>query len=305
METPTAGIFTPVYNKPEHVIDFLQSILGQTRLPEEVSIVDNGNSSDVSKLLHSFITAFKSRGINLKILRLPENAGSTLGYNLAFSQLKTDIAIFASGDDIFAESRVERILHAHQAGHIFVHSAFQYFGNRSDLMRSTTNIQRLHLGMLFQNIIGLPTVSVDTRMLTKNDFGLFQHRQGADDYALWCHLLSKGLVPYYIDETLMFYRVHQDQITANFDYGSSSVLGDIQQEWFVSLFGLQAGPFRNLILRIAKHQYSGSGPLTMRLDSNSVRLLKGALTEHAKVAPSSIGETVQSFLRIFSQNEPQ
>ena len=299
LTTLSVGVCAPIYGGLQYLPDFITSLLGQTRLPDQVSLVDNGNSSPISDYLESIRPDFHRKGIELRITRLPINIGSTLGYNLAVSQLTTDIVVLTSSDDILVDSRIERAISSHENGHSFVHSAFKYFGERSNILKSTGNIFDLHLRMLFENSIGAVTVSLDTRAIPKGEIAFFQHRQGADDYALWCHLLSRGVVPHYINEVLMNYRIHSQQVSSRFDYSKSNVLSLIQKEWFNSLFGQTAIIYSPIIMRVA-NALVNSHPVRAHLsDSRVVKTIKKILEDHARVAPESISRTAQRISDVF------
>lgn len=244
------GIAFTVYNGGRWLGDLFDSISKQSVIPDEISIVDNGSTDDTLFRVKEGLANLKDLGVDGKLTELKKNAGSTTGYNLAISQLESDIVVLTGADDIFHINRLSELAQKHCQGHGFVFSAFSYFGEKNLTLRSPSTFVEIILSMLFVNVIGAITVSLDTSVIPKSEITFAHHREGADDYALWVHLLTLGVVPSYIDKVLMYYRIHQSQVTRQVTSSKTiSSVRLVQRDLFLNLFGDAALNYTHHLLK--------------------------------------------------------
>ncbi len=75
------SFITTVYNEKDTIIPFLESLEAQTRVPDEIVIVDGGSSDGTYGLIKDF---FKGKGLNFNLKRVPGSSISR-GRNKAIS----------------------------------------------------------------------------------------------------------------------------------------------------------------------------------------------------------------------------
>ena len=94
----TASVVIATYNGEKFITQLLQSILEQTRLPEQVIITDDNSTDNTCKIVSEFIKA------NEKNLGYAEN------YKRGVAQAKCDVIFFADQDDVWVKNRLEVML---------------------------------------------------------------------------------------------------------------------------------------------------------------------------------------------------
>jgi glycosyltransferase involved in cell wall biosynthesis len=91
------------YNGEPYLSDQLDSILDQTRLPDELVVCDDGSSDSTLSTLQSFkvLAPFPVR-----IYRNSRNLGSTQNYERAISLCEGDIIALADQDDVWRQNKL-------------------------------------------------------------------------------------------------------------------------------------------------------------------------------------------------------
>ncbi|MTW21252.1 glycosyltransferase [Allochromatium palmeri] len=99
------GVVVTCYNNESTIEHTLASLMGQTRLPDEVVVVDDASSDASFELLRkvkSNCTQF-----SLKLIRNADNLGVAMARRLGFQALNTDFVTTLDGDDLFAPEKLE------------------------------------------------------------------------------------------------------------------------------------------------------------------------------------------------------
>lgn len=107
MSDVTVGVIIPTYNRASLVIKALDSILGQTRAPDEVIVVNDGSTDATEKALERY--ADQIRYVH------QANSGKSAALNRALSMLDTDYVWIMDDDDLAAPDALERHLHCLEA----------------------------------------------------------------------------------------------------------------------------------------------------------------------------------------------
>ena len=97
---PLVTILIPVYNRPELLVEAVQSALDQTWRPIEILVVDDGSERDPSDLLRPF-------GAIVRLHRKP-NGGVASARNLGIRLARGEFIHFLDSDDLLLPEAVER-----------------------------------------------------------------------------------------------------------------------------------------------------------------------------------------------------
>lgn len=101
------------YNGERWLGPFLDSLLAQTRLPDELVVSDDG-STDATV---SLVTAFAGRApFAVHVATTPERLGSTFNFAEAFGRCTGSLIAPADQDDVWAPEKLERMAAAMEAG---------------------------------------------------------------------------------------------------------------------------------------------------------------------------------------------
>jgi glycosyltransferase involved in cell wall biosynthesis len=99
----TIATVIPTFDRPRSLAAALESVAGQTRLPDEVLVVMDGGPprDDVAE-------AFAGR-LAVRWLRLGSNAGQAAARNHALARTDAEAVAFLDDDDLFRERHLERL----------------------------------------------------------------------------------------------------------------------------------------------------------------------------------------------------
>nr|WP_314898207.1 glycosyltransferase [uncultured Flavobacterium sp.] len=105
MKTDFSVVIAVYYkDNPQHFVEAIESLLGQTHMPSEIIIVVDGSvNNDLEKILkdYSIINLFK-------IIRLPKNRGLANALNKGVQEAKYSIVARMDADDICFRDRFEK-----------------------------------------------------------------------------------------------------------------------------------------------------------------------------------------------------
>ena len=96
----TVAVVIPVYNRAEGVRNAVDSVLAQTRAPQEVIVVDDGSTDDTFQVLSSY-------GQKIKALR-QRNQGVSAARNRGVAAAQSEWIAFLDADDIWHKDKLEK-----------------------------------------------------------------------------------------------------------------------------------------------------------------------------------------------------
>lgn len=105
-----AAVIT-VYNEDPHVLHAcLDSLIGQTRLPESVTVIDDCSTSpDAADLAEACGPYFRALGVRFDVVRFPVNRGKRHGLAVGFLRHReADVYLCVDSDTVLARDAVEQ-----------------------------------------------------------------------------------------------------------------------------------------------------------------------------------------------------
>lgn len=109
------SIVIPTCNRKTSLLLLLDSILQQTKLPNEVIIADDSDDFSIDELAKKQWHRFVSRGIQFRYLRNLEEKSVSVVRNLGALHAKEDIFLFLDDDVVLDKIYIEEILKTYQA----------------------------------------------------------------------------------------------------------------------------------------------------------------------------------------------
>jgi glycosyltransferase involved in cell wall biosynthesis len=100
MDESSVSVIIPAYNAERTIGRALDSVFAQTRLPDEVLVVDDGSP-------HSLATALRPFGDRVRVLRQP-NGGAASARNRGIEQTHGRLIAFLDADDYWYPTKLER-----------------------------------------------------------------------------------------------------------------------------------------------------------------------------------------------------
>lgn len=198
------------YNAEKHIREAIESVLHQTFSDFELIIVDDGSTDNTFEIVQSFK--------NPRI-RLTRNEHSYIdSLNAAIELANGELLFHMDADDIMHPERIRiqtnvmrNLPNVDVCGSWMI--SFTQKPSSENLVRSLYGyIERPELHFILNNFIFHPTVCMRKSSL-ENTALRYKKYNCAEDYKLWVDLALKGKIFYIIDYPLMYYRIHELQVS--------------------------------------------------------------------------------------------
>jgi len=206
----STSIITPSYNSSGFISNTIGSVIDQAVSNWELIIVDDCSTDNSVEVIQGFV----DKDPRIKLIQLTENSGAAVARNKGIEAAKGRYIAFLDSDDAWSPDKLEKQLafmqandypftfaaydKVDEAGKVFGHVGVPDKVTYSDLLKSCS--------------IGCLTAMYDTEFFGKVYMPLIRKRQ---DLGLWLKLLKKTKYAYGLNETLGFYKVRKDSISAN------------------------------------------------------------------------------------------
>lgn len=105
---PSISLLLANYNNAVFLRASLQAFLSQTRLPDEIIIVDDGSSDESVEVIRSFTLAFP----RTRLLRHARNLGQHAAIQRALVEARSDYVVWAASDDLLLPRFIEKAFDA-------------------------------------------------------------------------------------------------------------------------------------------------------------------------------------------------
>lgn len=203
------SVLMPAYNAAEHIKEAIDSILGQTSTDFEFLIINDGSTDNTVDIVNEYDDP------RIKLIHNDGNKGLiySLNYGLEIAQGKYIARMDA--DDISLNTRLEkqvRFLEDNPDISI-LGTAFIYMGTPYEIHHPNYN-EEIRIKLLDDVVFAHPTV-----MMRKDSIDLNNIRYNADytyieDYQFWVESAIKDLKMANLDEVLLQYRQHPQQVSS-------------------------------------------------------------------------------------------
>jgi len=227
MPLENAALITVIvvtYNRLSYLKLTIDSILQQTYKNLEILVIGDGDQTDVKKYVEQLVD------FQVEYLFVPHCGYPAKARNLGIETAKGSFIAFCDDDDLWHPNKLE-----HQMQFFNQDSSLDLcFTNRTVIdaagniiegkglnwIPSKTNLSTI----LLTNFISYSSVLLKKEILIKT--GLFPDElkfKAIEDYHLWIRIASCGKL-YFLNEKLVHYRIHENNITKKLSVGAKSVL---------------------------------------------------------------------------------
>lgn len=97
------------YNGARFLAEQLDSLLGQTRLPDEIVISDDVSTDGTLAILEGFLPRAEALGIDVSLLRNRVNLGYVRNFEATLLRSTGDVVFLADQDDLWHAQKIERM----------------------------------------------------------------------------------------------------------------------------------------------------------------------------------------------------
>lgn len=103
------------YNGAQFLNEQLQSLLLQSRLPDEVVIGDDASVDGTLEILQAFVREAGERGIDVELSQHPRNVGYVANFDATLRRASGDVVFLCDQDDVWHRDKIARMAAAFEA----------------------------------------------------------------------------------------------------------------------------------------------------------------------------------------------
>jgi len=216
-DRPLASVLIPVYNQEAYVAEAVRSVLEQSYSSLELLLLDDASTDRTAEIFSKFETEPRVR-----LYRNEKNLGFPRTCNLGYSLARGEFLAIIAGDDTYAPDFLEKCIGAllayPAAGFVYTRiSLMDQSGKKRPRKRDRICHQGDFYGREFDNIVRwlnpIPHGATVVRKRCVEELGAYDPELTAGhDWEFWLRL-SKRYPSVFINEHLMNYRVHSENIT--------------------------------------------------------------------------------------------
>lgn len=106
-ETPVVAVVLSTYNGSRYIVEQLDSLLSQTRLPNKICICDDCSTDDTPDVVSAYIAEHNISSINFDFSVNKENAGWKANFRRLILDCEADYLFLCDQDDIWEIDKIE------------------------------------------------------------------------------------------------------------------------------------------------------------------------------------------------------
>jgi len=211
MDASLVSIITPTYNSEKFITETIQSVQKQSYANWEMLIVDDC-STDYTV---SIVSAMSKNDSRIRFFQLEENHGTGVARDLALSKASGRYITFLDSDDLWKPCKLEKQIDFLRSKNLpFTFSFYECIDGEGKALDKIIEAPKKlrYYQLFFCNFIGNLTGIYDTSFFGKIPISSIRKRQ---DWMLWLTILKKIQVAMPVPESLAYYRVRDNSISAS------------------------------------------------------------------------------------------
>lgn len=223
-QSPRVTVLMPVYNGEKYLREAIESILGQTFRDYEFLIVNDGSTDRSAEIIGSYLDP------RIRLVHNGTNSGLIFTLNRGLELAQGAFVARMDCDDISLPERLaKQVAFMDSHPEIGICGAwFRKFGTRKNkVVRWQTAPDAIRCGLLFDAMVGHPTVMMRSELLRKFGLRYDPDYKNAEDFELWARAAEYCTIAN-IGEVLLLYRVHPAQVTQKQSTGQWETAGKVR-----------------------------------------------------------------------------
>jgi glycosyltransferase involved in cell wall biosynthesis len=207
---PSIAVVMPAFNAGRWIDETLRSVLAQSRLPDEVIVVDDGSTDDTAERA-------RAHGERVRVLQQP-NGGPPAAYNRGFDEAASDYVAMCPADDLWHPRKLEwqdEILERGPAIDVlFAHARF--FGRNEAAHPAPSSTGLLERDAFLRELYAVDVIPAPTAVVRRElhqRLGRFDESLPSEDYEFWLRALRAGASFYCDPRELVRLRDHGGNVS--------------------------------------------------------------------------------------------
>lgn len=213
------------YNGEKYVCEQLESILKQIGNDDEVIISDDGSTDETLNIIKGFIEKEQK---TIKLIEGPRK-GVIKNFENAIKNAQGDIIFLSDQDDIWEDNKVETMVDAFRKSndyYVVVHDATVVDSNGEKIMDSFFATRNSKKGLI-KNLIKNSYIGCCMAFKCEIKEKILPFPDGIEMHDWWIGLVSEmKYKSYFIDEKLIRYRRHGDNVSSLHHHPLKKMLGN-------------------------------------------------------------------------------
>lgn len=301
---PRVSVALCTYNGAPFIAAQLESILRQTRPPDEVIVCDDGSADETLSIVGKIAARHPSR---VRVVQNPRRLGVIKNFESAIAQATGEIIFLSDQDDVWLKDRIARMLIPFAASSettlVYCDARLvdqdlrplgpSVFEARDEMRLATRHAARDVIRGVDLGVLG----SMMAMRATLRPFVLpIEEVWGAHDH--WIIFIAHALAGVRaVDETLMYYRRHERNVRERY---SRTLDGEWRREWKLGVrsrdieeYTVEARRWEIMTSHLQAIAACSGGVLTAGRTSSGVSVAENRQSS----LPESARETLPAFIR--------
>jgi glycosyltransferase involved in cell wall biosynthesis len=199
-DEPHVSVVIPCFNYGRFLAEAISSALGQSHVPFEVIVVDDGSTDSSVDVAGNFAP-------HVRVIT-QQNMGVAAARNLGLREAAGEYVTFLDADDVFQPTYVEALLTAllEGSGAAYAYSSMEYFGAARGAFPAFAFSPAL---LLARNFVNTSALVRRSDALAIGGFTLSFQRSGWEDWDFFLRLLEHDKQGVAVSKPLLRYRQHE------------------------------------------------------------------------------------------------
>jgi glycosyltransferase involved in cell wall biosynthesis len=232
---PLVSVILPVYNAEKLIQESLLSILNQTYTNIECIVIDDASTDNTLNIIKNI------KDERITLVEKPINTGYTKSLNIGIEKATGKYIARMDADDFSYPERIAKQVSFMEKcqEYIMCCTHFALYHNNY-VIPSPDSFERLKIELLFTNVICHPSIMMRSSSLKTHQLRYEHAYEPSEDYKLWTRLIEYGKIGI-IPETLIKYRIHQEQVSSKRNEQQAKIAKTIRVEYANQLFKIFKG----------------------------------------------------------------
>jgi len=227
LKLPLVTVIVIAYNSARFVLETLESIKTQTYSNLELIVTDDCSLDDTVKLCQSWINENTDRFYKAVVVTAPKNTGIPANLNRGLEVSHGDWIKCIAGDDLLTEMCIDELInHISVSGKeikVLSSAIIRFSGDsykegqikRNPYTRfcSDESSAAEQYDMLLRTNMVFAATAIIRRDLLVSVNGFDERYPLLEDWPLWLKLTGNGHKLFYLDQPLIYYRVHDTNLS--------------------------------------------------------------------------------------------
>lgn len=196
------SVIIPFFNDSKGIVRALASIRNQTKVPNEVIVVDDGSKKKELIELNKIIKIFKKK-LNIRLIKNKKNLGPASSRNLGWKEAKNNLIAFLDSDDSWHFKKIEIQYNFMKKNRVDI-SCHKSTTNYSGISHDTQDTLKYYEVKKWKMFLGNQFTTPSVMLKKKIKIRFEENKYYTEDYLLWLTLILNNYKIFLIPHTLAY-----------------------------------------------------------------------------------------------------